>query len=153
MARQTALNVHNLREAVERAGDQPVEITDPQTNTHYILLRADVYRRMREILEEEEDRREKDAWVSLGRKARSDWAKENPYALPAFQGVSQPGIRRDSLHGKHLYEVAGEADIPPQLSAAQGFRVILASQPPETQEEPTKFWHQQDSRCVQWKQA
>jgi hypothetical protein len=68
-----------LREAVERAGDQPVEITDPQTNTHYILLRADVYRRMREILEEEEDRSEKDAWAKLGRKARSDWAKENPY--------------------------------------------------------------------------
>jgi len=34
---------------------------------------------MREILEEEEDRREKDSWVGLGRKARSDWAKENPY--------------------------------------------------------------------------
>jgi hypothetical protein len=61
-----------LREAVERAGDEPVEITDPQTNTHYILLRAEVYRRMREVLGEEEDRREKDAWAKLGRKARSD---------------------------------------------------------------------------------
>jgi hypothetical protein len=69
----------DLREAVERAGDEPVEITDPQTNTHYILLRADVYLRMRELLEEEEDRREKEAWARLGRKARSDWAKENPY--------------------------------------------------------------------------
>ena len=74
----TTLN-SELREAIERAGGQPVEITDPQTNTHYILLRADVYRRMREILEEEEERREKDAWVGLGRKARSDWAKENSY--------------------------------------------------------------------------
>ncbi len=68
-----------LREAVERAGDQPVEITDPQTNTHYVLLREDVYRRMREMLDEDEDRREKDAWAKLGRKARSEWARENPY--------------------------------------------------------------------------
>jgi hypothetical protein len=68
-----------LRQAVELAGDQPVEITDPQTNAAYFLLKADVYKRMREILEEEEDRREKDAWSRLGRKARSEWAKENPY--------------------------------------------------------------------------
>jgi len=68
-----------LRQAVELAGDQPVEFTDPQTNTAYVLLKADVYRRMREILEEEEDRREKDAWSRLGRKARSEWAKENLY--------------------------------------------------------------------------
>jgi len=68
-----------LRQAVELAGDQPVEITDPQTNAAYVLLKADVYKRMREILDEQEDRREKDAWSSLGRKARSEWAKENPY--------------------------------------------------------------------------
>jgi PHD/YefM family antitoxin component YafN of YafNO toxin-antitoxin module len=68
-----------LREAVELAGDQPVVITDPQTNTAYVLLKADVYKRMSKILEEEEDRREKDAWSRVGRKARSEWAKENPY--------------------------------------------------------------------------
>jgi hypothetical protein len=68
-----------LRQAVERAGDQPVEITDPQTNTDYVLLKADVYRRMREVLEEEADHREKDAWSRLGRKARSEWAEENLY--------------------------------------------------------------------------
>jgi hypothetical protein len=50
-----------LRHALEQAGDQPVEINDPQTNTEYILLRADVYKRMREILEEDGDRREKEA--------------------------------------------------------------------------------------------
>jgi hypothetical protein len=50
-----------LRQAVEQAGDQPVAINDPQTNTEYILLRADVYRHMREVLEEDEDRREKEA--------------------------------------------------------------------------------------------
>jgi len=65
--------------AVERAGDHRVEITDPQTNAHCILPRAGVYRQMREILEEEEDRLETDAWAGLGRKARSGWAKKNPY--------------------------------------------------------------------------
>jgi len=64
-----------LREAVELAGDQPVEITDPETNTAYVLLKADVYRRLRE-LPEEEDRRERNAWSKLGRKARSEWATE-----------------------------------------------------------------------------
>jgi hypothetical protein len=68
------------RRAVESAGEEPVEITDPQTNATYVLLRAEVYGRMRAILEEEsEDRREKEAWARLGRKALSEWAKENPY--------------------------------------------------------------------------
>ncbi len=68
-----------LRQAIELAGDKPVEVTDPQTNAAYILIKADVYKRMQEILEEEEDRREKGAWARAGRKARSEWAKENPY--------------------------------------------------------------------------
>jgi PHD/YefM family antitoxin component YafN of YafNO toxin-antitoxin module len=68
-----------LRQAVELAGDQPVVITDPQTNATYVLLKSDVYKRMRDILEEEEDRREKDAWSRVGRKARCEWAAENPY--------------------------------------------------------------------------
>jgi hypothetical protein len=43
-----------------------------------------------------------------------------------FRGL-QPGIRRNSFYGKHLYEIVGEAEIPPQLSATQGFMVILAN--------------------------
>ena len=43
-----------------------------------------------------------------------------------FRGL-QPGIRRNSFYGKHLYVVVREAEIPPQLSATQGFRVILAN--------------------------
>jgi hypothetical protein len=68
------------RRAVESAGEERVEITDPQTNATYVLQRAEVYRRMRAILEEQsEDLREKEAWANLGRKSRSEWAKENPY--------------------------------------------------------------------------
>ncbi len=68
-----------LRRAVEQAGDRPVEITDPQTNACYVLVKAEIFSRMKEELEEEQDQREKEAWAKLGRKARSEWAKENPY--------------------------------------------------------------------------
>lgn len=68
-----------LRQAVEQAGDQPVEITDLETNASYVLVKAEIFSRMKEKLEDEQDQREKDAWVTLGRKARADWAKENAY--------------------------------------------------------------------------
>jgi PHD/YefM family antitoxin component YafN of YafNO toxin-antitoxin module len=68
-----------LRQAIEQAGDAPVEITDPQTNTAYVLVRAEVYRRMQEILEDEQDRREQDALLARSRKHRLAWLEENPY--------------------------------------------------------------------------
>jgi hypothetical protein len=67
------------RVAVAEAGDAPVELADPQTGTAYVLLRADVYHRMREVLEDEEARREQAAWSRLARKARDQWAAENAY--------------------------------------------------------------------------
>jgi hypothetical protein len=67
------------RREIEQAGEKPVELTDPSTNTAYVLVRADVFKRMQEIMEDEEDRREKEAWAKLGRKARSAWAEDNPY--------------------------------------------------------------------------
>ena len=36
-----------IRQAIEEAGEQPVKLTDPETNTDYMLVRADVYDRMR----------------------------------------------------------------------------------------------------------
>ena len=32
-----------LRQAIERAGDRPVEITDPETNIAYVLVRVEVF--------------------------------------------------------------------------------------------------------------
>jgi hypothetical protein len=62
-----------LRQAVDQAGF--VELTDPSTNTAYVLVKADVFRRMREVVEDEEDRREREAWAKLNRKARAAWAE------------------------------------------------------------------------------
>jgi hypothetical protein len=35
-----------LKQAIERAGDDPVRVEDPETHTTYVVLREDVYRRM-----------------------------------------------------------------------------------------------------------
>jgi hypothetical protein len=68
-----------LRRAIEQEGDQPVEITDSQTNASDVLVKAEIFSRMKEKLEEHQDQGEKDAWAKLGRKAWSEWAKENLY--------------------------------------------------------------------------
>jgi hypothetical protein len=36
----------NLRQAIEAAGGSPIYITDPATNTSYVLLRADDYEKL-----------------------------------------------------------------------------------------------------------
>jgi hypothetical protein len=43
-----------LRQALEWAGNEPVRIEDPETRGAYVLLRADVYERMRALMEAEE---------------------------------------------------------------------------------------------------
>ena len=42
-------------------------------------MRADIFQRMRELVEAEEARREQEAWSRLARKARDQWAQENAY--------------------------------------------------------------------------
>jgi hypothetical protein len=42
------------RQLVEQAGDVPVRLADAETHQEYVILRADVYDRMRHLLEEEE---------------------------------------------------------------------------------------------------
>jgi hypothetical protein len=39
---------------VEQAGEAPVRIADAETHREYVILRADVYDRMRHLLEVEE---------------------------------------------------------------------------------------------------
>ena len=68
------------RLALAQAGDGGlVEIADPQTGDAYIVVRAEVYRKMSGLLEEKDSRHELEAWSRLGRKARDVWAAENAY--------------------------------------------------------------------------
>lgn len=44
-----------MRQAIERAGNEPVRIEDPQTHAAYVLLKEEVYERMRAVVEAEEE--------------------------------------------------------------------------------------------------
>ena len=44
-----------LRRAIDQAGGSPVELIDPETSETYILLRAELYRRVCEVLEDERE--------------------------------------------------------------------------------------------------
>jgi hypothetical protein len=67
------------KQAVDEAGNSPIELEDPQTGAAYILMRADVFRQFRKLLEIDQDLREQQAWSKVARKARDEWARENPY--------------------------------------------------------------------------
>ena len=67
------------RLALAEAGDSPIEVSDPQSGDAFVLVRAEVYRRMRDQLEDKEDRRDREAWAKVARDARDQWAQENPY--------------------------------------------------------------------------
>lgn len=38
-----------IRHAIEQAGEQPVQLNDPETNSVYVIVRVDVYERMRAL--------------------------------------------------------------------------------------------------------
>lgn len=42
------------RQEIEKSGDQPVRIEDPQTHAKYVIVKEEVYDRIRALLEEEE---------------------------------------------------------------------------------------------------
>lgn len=66
------------RQAAAEAGDVPIELVDPQTGDAFILVRADIFWRMRARSEDREDRLEHEAWAALARTTRDHWAAENP---------------------------------------------------------------------------
>ena len=53
------------RQAVEQAGDDVPTLLDAKTQTAYLLIRKDVYDRVRELLDEEEDRKLQAGWQKL----------------------------------------------------------------------------------------
>ncbi len=53
-----------LKHVVEKAGDAPVRLTDPDTHQSYVLLRADRYERLLDA----EDRREQAAFLRIAKK-------------------------------------------------------------------------------------
>ncbi|MGO9467821.1 MAG: hypothetical protein ACLQIB_22520 [Isosphaeraceae bacterium] len=41
-----------IRQAIEQAGEQPVQLTDPETNSVYFILRGEVYERLRALCDD-----------------------------------------------------------------------------------------------------
>jgi hypothetical protein len=61
-----------IRQAIERAGDQPVRLEDPQTRQTYVLLRADLFDRMQRVFADE-DRQSAEAAFSGIQEVFEDW--------------------------------------------------------------------------------
>jgi hypothetical protein len=40
------------RQEIQRAGEEPVRLADPETRTEYVLLKAEVYDRIRTLLDD-----------------------------------------------------------------------------------------------------
>jgi hypothetical protein len=41
-----------LKQAIERAGDEPVRVEDPDTHMAYVVIKEDLYRKLREAVPE-----------------------------------------------------------------------------------------------------
>jgi hypothetical protein len=41
------------RREIEKAGEHPIRVADPETHTEYVILKADVYEKMRAVMESE----------------------------------------------------------------------------------------------------
>ena len=44
----------DLRRAIEQEGGSPVHLVDATTNVHYVLMRADLYEKVKSVFEPEE---------------------------------------------------------------------------------------------------
>jgi hypothetical protein len=58
------------------AGDEPVRLEDPETHRAHVLLKAEVYERIREDLG---DQRQRKAFRDTGLRSAVRWMKDNPY--------------------------------------------------------------------------
>jgi hypothetical protein len=55
-------------QAVESVGMSALPMTDPQSNTEYVLIRADVFRQMQDCLDEGRATREEEAFLSAAKR-------------------------------------------------------------------------------------
>ena len=67
-------------QALDALPNEPVQVVDPRTQEAYVLLRADLYARLKGLLgEEEEENAQRKAWLEAATKARRAWVQDNPY--------------------------------------------------------------------------
>jgi hypothetical protein len=62
-----------LRRAIEEAGESPPRVVDPVTNTDYVLLRADVYERLRALIEPDDGLGPREISSLMWEAMKGDW--------------------------------------------------------------------------------
>jgi hypothetical protein len=92
------------RQLVEQAGGHPVRIEDPETHQAYVLIRADVYEQVRNVIE---SRPSREVHIPEGiRKSQAAFFRELPELLKdrrlrgryiAYHGDERIGIARDDI--------------------------------------------------------
>jgi len=92
------------RRLVEQAGDRPVRIEDPEIHQTYVLIRADVYERVRHLIE---PRSVEELHIPEGiRKSQEAFFRDLPELLKdrrlrgkyvAYHGNERIGIARDDV--------------------------------------------------------
>ena len=63
------------RQELKGNGDH-VRVLDPATHTEYVLVRADVFARLQQLVQQAEDETEQEAWLDAVEEARSEMANE-----------------------------------------------------------------------------
>jgi len=66
------------QQALDAEPETP-QVVDPRSNTAYFLVLADVFERLKELLEEAEDKALHKAWLEKATQTRRRWVQENPY--------------------------------------------------------------------------
>jgi len=66
------------QQALDAEQETP-KVVDPRSKTAYILVHADVYERVKELLEDAEDKVLQKAWLEKATQTRRRCVQENPY--------------------------------------------------------------------------
>jgi hypothetical protein len=63
------------QQEIKGSGAQ-MRVLDPTTRTEYVLVRADVFARLQQLVQQAEDETEQEAWLDAVEEARSEMANE-----------------------------------------------------------------------------
>ena len=67
------------QQALDSQRGAPLHIIDPRTSEAYVLLPVDLYERVKELVEQVEDKVLHKAWLDMATKTRRKWVEDNPY--------------------------------------------------------------------------
>jgi hypothetical protein len=77
MTAMTPTLTDEQRLSLEREG--ALKLLDPHTKAVYVLVRQELYERVRALIAEAEDRDLQEAWLKASQASAAAWMKENPY--------------------------------------------------------------------------